>query len=104
MGTPCYLRQPPVSYIELANPVKGSGFPLSLFNDNASYPLGSGGAPTNSSASKWWTKWWNNAIIDNRGLNGWALQVEFLQNIIKTVENHTSTLGYEILNEPRSTA
>lgn len=83
------------------DPVRGSGFPLSLFNDNASYPYGSGGAPTNSSASKWWTKWWNNAIIDNRGLNGWALQVEFLQNIIKTVENHTSTLGYEILNEPQ---
>ena len=27
------------------DPVKGSGFPLSLFNDNASYPYGSGGAP-----------------------------------------------------------
>ena len=83
------------------DPVKGSGFPLSLFNDNASYPYSSGGAPENSSASKWWTKWWNRTITDNKGFDGWTLQVGFLQNIMKTVENHTSTLGYEILNEPQ---
>jgi hypothetical protein len=83
------------------DPVKGSGFPISLFNDNASYPYGSGGAPANTSAFKWWTRWWNHTITDNRGVDGWTLQLEFLKKVIKTVENHTSTLGYEILNEPQ---
>jgi hypothetical protein len=83
------------------DPVKDSGFPISLFNDNASYPYGSGGAPANTSAFKWWTKWWNHTITDNRGVDGWTLQLEFLKKVIKTVENHTSTLGYEILNEPQ---
>jgi Cellulase (glycosyl hydrolase family 5) len=83
------------------DPVKGSGFPLSLFNDNASFPFGSGGAPSNSSAFKWWTNWWNHTITDKRGVDGWTLQVGFLKKIIKAVENHSSTLGYEILNEPQ---
>ena len=83
------------------DPARGSGFPLSLFNGSASYPYSSGGGPANSSASKWWTKWWNHEITDNRGRDGWALQAEFLRNIVKTVENHSSTLGYEILNEPQ---
>ena len=30
-----------------------------------------------------------------------ALQIGFLKKIIETVENHKSTLGYEILNEPQ---
>lgn len=30
-----------------------------------------------------------------------ALQIGFLKKIIETVENHRSTLGYEILNEPQ---
>jgi hypothetical protein len=83
------------------DPLKGSGFPPSLFNDNVSYPYGSGGSPLDSSASKWWTNWWNHDITDKHGLDGWILQTEFLKSIIKTVESHSSTLGYEILNEPQ---
>jgi hypothetical protein len=83
------------------DPVRGSGFPPSLFNDNMSYPFGSGGSPGNSSANKWWTNWWNHTITDNRGFDGWTLQIGFLKKVIETVENHSSTLGYEILNEPQ---
>jgi len=83
------------------DPVRGSGFPPSLFNDNTSYPFGSGGSPGYPSAIKWWTKWWNHTIADNRGIDGWILQIGFLKKVIETVENHRSTLGYEILNEPQ---
>ena len=83
------------------DPIRGSGFPTSLFNDSMSYPHGSGGSPAFPSASKWWTKWWNRNITDDRGIDGWTLQVAFLKKIIKTVESHRSTLGYEILNEPQ---
>ena len=83
------------------DPVRGSGFPPSLFNDNMSYPFGSGGSPGYPSAIKWWTNWWNHTITDNRGIDGWALQIGFLKKVIETVENHRSTLGYEILNEPQ---
>jgi len=83
------------------DPVRGSGFPPLLFNDNTSYPFGSGGSPGYPSAIKWWTKWWNHTITDNRGIDGWILQIGFLKKVIETVENHRSTLGYEILNEPQ---
>lgn len=83
------------------DPVRGSGFPPSLFNDNMSYPFGSGGSPGYPSAIKWWTNWWNHTITDNRGIDGWTLQIGFLKKVIETVENHRSTLGYEILNEPQ---
>ena len=83
------------------DPVRGSGFPPSLFNDNTSYPFGSGGSPGYPSAIKWWTKWWDHTITDNKGIDGWILQIGFLKKVIETVENHRSTLGYEILNEPQ---
>jgi hypothetical protein len=83
------------------DPVRGSGFPPSLFKDNMSYPFGSGGSPGNSSANKWWANWWNHTITDNRGFDAWTLQIGFLKKVIETVENHSSTLGYEILNEPQ---
>jgi len=83
------------------DPVRGSGFPPSLFKDNMSYPFGSGGSPVNSSANQWWSNWWNHTITDNRGFDGWTLQIGFLKKVIETVQNHSSTLGYEILNEPQ---
>ena len=83
------------------DPVRGSGFPPSLFNDNMSYPFGSGGSPGYPSAIKWWSNWWNHTITDNRGIDGWTRQIGFLKKVIETVENHSSTLGYESLNEPQ---
>ena len=83
------------------DPLRGSGFPRSLFNDNVSYPYGSGGSPDYPHAINWWGKWWNHTITDDKGIDGWKLQISFLKKVIKTVENHSSTLGYEILNEPQ---
>jgi len=83
------------------DPLKGTGFPPSLFNNKVSYPYGSGGGPTNPSAYKWWTNWWSHNITNAQGIDGWTLQIEFLKRVIKTVESHPSTLGYEILNEPQ---
>ena len=83
------------------DPLKGTGFPPSLFNNKVSYPYGSGGGPANPSAFKWWTNWWSHNITNAQGIDGWTLQIEFLKRVIKTVESHPSTLGYEILNEPQ---
>ena len=53
------------------------------------------------SAKKWWTNWWNKIINDTNGNDGWILQAEFLKKVVTTVDKYTSTLGYEILNEPQ---
>ena len=78
----------------------GTGFPTFLFNNNASYPYNSGGTPQSPFAANWWTDWWDRRVTDADGRDGWTLQLEFLKKIVNSVDNHTSTLGYEILNEP----
>lgn len=84
------------------DPQRGTGFPSFLFeNNNSSYPFGSGGDTEFASAQKWWTNWWNRSITDTNGNDGWMLQAEFLKKVVNTVDNNTSTLGYEILNEPQ---
>jgi hypothetical protein len=81
---------------------KGLGFPHSLFETSPDYPYGTGGAPVekNVVAKKWWENWYNRSVKDVNGVDGWSLQAEFLKKIASTVDNHTSTLGYELLNEP----
>src|SRR5919202_1893777 len=84
---------------------KGYGFPSFLFkNDLVNFPLGAGGSSDSPAARVWWTNWYNRAIIvkqpDDRTIDGWTLQAEFLKKIVRTVDRHKSTLGYEILNEP----
>ena len=83
-------------------PKTATGFPASLFKDNSSYPYGTGGAPgpKDLAAKKWWGDWLNRSVKDANGVDGWNLQAEFLRKIVKTVDKHNSTLGYEILNEP----
>ena len=49
---------------------------------------------------KWWADWLNRYVKDENGNDGWKLQAEFLKKIVNMVDNQTSTLGYEILNEP----
>jgi hypothetical protein len=83
-------------------PKTATGFPASLFKDNPAYPYGTGGAPgpKDVAAKKWWSDWLNRSVKDANGVDGWALQAEFLKKIVNTVDKHNSTLGYEILNEP----
>ena len=83
------------------NPQRGTGFPSFLFQNNPAYPPGNGGGPKYTPAKVWWTDWWNRAVKDTNGTDGWTLQVEFFKKIIDTLDSHKSTLGYEILSEPQ---
>jgi len=88
------------------DPQNGTGFPEYLFRNNIDssssvYQRGSGGEPKDESAQEWWGKWWDRAINDTNGNDGWTLQINFLKRIIQVIDKHPSTLGYEILNEPQ---
>jgi cellulase (glycosyl hydrolase family 5) len=85
------------------DPKNGTGFPESLFQntDDHIFDKGSGGKTHHESSKIWWTEWWDRSIEDTDGIDGWDLMADFLKKIVKTVDNHTSTLGYEILNEPQ---
>ena len=84
------------------DPTRGIGFPSSLFKVNTTaYPAGGGGQTKDVPARTWWTNWWNKAIKDASGVDGWTLQANFLKKIVSTVDSHPSTLGYEILSEPQ---
>ena len=80
---------------------RGTGFPSFLF-DKSLYPINSGITTSSNSTELWWTNWWNRTIINqNNTIDGWNLQANFLKNIVKLLDNHNSTYGYEILNEPQ---
>jgi hypothetical protein len=88
------------------DPKNGTGFPEYLFRNNIDassliYRMGSGGEPKHESAQVWWSKWWDRSIKDAEGNDGWTRQANFLKRIIQEVDEHPSTLGYEILNEPQ---
>jgi hypothetical protein len=82
-------------------PDKGYGFPSLLFENNPSYKKGAGGGPTDAAAKEWWTAWFNRSVKGPNGIDGWTLQANFLKKIVSAVNTHPSTLGYELLNEPR---
>ncbi len=77
---------------------RGTGFPWSLFEGE--YSRGGGGNTDNSAAQEFWANWWDRSVKGEDGKDGWTLMAEFLKEIVSTVDNHSSTLGYEILSEP----
>ena len=83
------------------DPAHGTGFPGVLFSSNPAYIYDGGGAPKSKYATLWWTNWWNRSIKDSSGTDGWTLLEDFLKKIVNTVDQHPSTLGYEIINEPQ---
>lgn len=83
------------------NPQRGTGFPFTLFEGNSSYYYSGGGGTKYPAAKAWWTSWWDRKIKDNEGNDGWQLLSDFLNLIVSVTNNHTSTLGYEILSEPQ---
>lgn len=83
------------------DPKQAYGFPLYLFEDNPKYIRGGGGNSTDPAAKVWWTDWWNRSVRSVNGTDGWTLQGKFLKNIVHALDKHSSTLGYEILNEPQ---
>jgi polyhydroxyalkanoate synthesis regulator phasin len=78
---------------------KGTGFPWSLFEDSK-YSKGGGGNSPDKAAQVFWKDWWDRSVKDNGGKDGWTLMADFLRKIVFAVDNHSSTLGYEILSEP----
>lgn len=82
---------------------RGTGFPSFLF-DKHLYTINSGVTTTtsNSSTELWWKNWWNRTITDKENMiDGWILQANFLKTLVKLLDSHNSTKGYEILNEPQ---
>ena len=77
---------------------RGTGFPWSLFEGE--YSRGGGGNTDNKGAQEFWADWWDRSVKGNDNKDGWTLMAEFFKKIVLTVDNHSSTLGYEILSEP----
>jgi len=77
---------------------RGTGFPWSLFEGE--YSKGGGGNTQDKAAQVFWADWWDRSVKGKEGKDGWAQMAEFLKEIVLTVDNHSSTLGYEILSEP----
>jgi len=80
---------------------RGTGFPTSLFaNNSQQYPMNSGGKEGEPVAKLWWSNFWDGTIKDGKGNDAWTLLADFYKKIVAAVDNHESTLGYEILSEP----
>jgi polyhydroxyalkanoate synthesis regulator phasin len=77
---------------------RGTGFPWSLFEGE--YSKGGGGNTQDKAAQVFWADWWDRSVKDKEGKDGWVQMAEFIKEIVLTVDNHSSTLGYEILSEP----
>ena len=80
--------------------VKATGFPWSLLELNSDYTRDGGGNTNDEAAQEFWADWWDRSVKGDDGKDGWTLMAEFLKKIVLTVDNHSSTLGYEILSEP----
>jgi hypothetical protein len=46
-----------------------------------------------------WTAWWSNQTSYD-GKNGWSMALAYDMQIVRAVNNYSSTLGYELVNEP----
>jgi hypothetical protein len=53
-----------------------------------------------STKKDFWNRWWNREIKSVNGVDGWDAQLFYLKDIVIMLENHKSTFGFEILNEP----
>jgi hypothetical protein len=79
---------------------RATGFPSFLFN-NPQLEMDSGGNTNDEGARIWWTDWWNRSVRDANGNDGWSLLAGFLTSLVNALDNHPSTIGYEILSEPQ---
>jgi cellulase (glycosyl hydrolase family 5) len=80
---------------------RGTGFPISLFENNSQkYPMNSGGKEGQPTAKLWWSDFWNGSVKDGQGKDAWTSLADFWKKVIAKVDNHPSTFGYEILSEP----
>ena len=52
---------------------RGTGFPVSLFENNSLYPK-DGGGNVEKPAKTWWSNFWDRSIKDVQGNDAWKLQ------------------------------
>jgi hypothetical protein len=72
----------------------GYGFPSLFFNTEGQHLW------NNDTGEAWWSNWYKRSIQSLNGTDGWRLNANFLKGIVSAVDNYSSTVGYEILNEP----
>ena len=80
----------------------GIGFPNSLLTSSFGEYLPAidyAGCPSKQ-ILKTWNEWWDRKLKTNEGKDCWDAQLEFLEEMINTIKDKNSTLGFEILNEP----
>ena len=80
---------------------RATGFPSFLFVNNPQLEMESGGNTNDEGANIWWTDWWNRSVKDANGNDGWSLLAGFHTSLVNALDNHPSTVGYEILSEPQ---
>jgi hypothetical protein len=80
---------------------RATGFPSSLFENNSQqYPMDAGGKEGEAVAKLWWTNFWDGSIKDGQGNDAWTMLADFWKKVVTQLDDHPSTLGYEILSEP----
>lgn len=77
----------------------GVGMPNSLMSNLCDKKTGNH-IPPYFTKKDFWTKWWNRKIKTVNGMDGWDAQLDYLRNIVKRLDDHKSTYGFEVLNEP----
>ena len=80
---------------------RGIGFPNSLLVDSFEPDRTSSLRPSIKEVRKFWNRWWDRQLNTTEGKDGWDAQLEFIIRVIERVKNKSSTLGFEILNEPQ---
>ena len=80
------------SYFYFFNSSSYGGFPYFFLSK---YPFNGG----ESAEKKFWKDFFDRNIT-YKGKDIWQLQAEFMIKIVRTVDKYSSTLGYEILNQP----
>ena len=82
---------------------EGIGFPNSLLTPS----FGAGPHLENTSGfnfkhmlKRFWNGWWDRRLKTVDGKDCWDAQLEFLEGIVNRTKDKSSTLGFEILNEP----
>jgi hypothetical protein len=80
---------------------EGIGFPNSLFINSFEPDPNSSRKPSIQQLKKFWDCWWDKKLKTTEGKDAWDAQLEFIVRVIKRVKNKSSTLGFEVLNEPQ---
>jgi aryl-phospho-beta-D-glucosidase BglC (GH1 family) len=80
------------SYFYFYNSSSFGGFPYFFLSK---YPFNGG----ESADKKFWEDFFDRNIT-HKGKDIWQLQAELMIKIVRTVDKYSSTLGYEILNQP----